>query len=541
MIKCSYLRYIITLISFWAGLSLYAQKSCDSLFTILDREIELAPTYIDERVKLIEALKSGSSSRLISEEYSLYRQIYNLYRSFQADSAYRYAVKCYDIAKELDQNNIVVEARSQILFSLLSSGYFKEGVEIIETTNCEGTDSLIRAEFYGYAARLYSDLSYDRKLEPFSTRYSEQSAAYCDSAMALLSPDSYEYLAMEALQAADTSLESRIDNFNKLLALSGCKEHNFAINSANLANLHLMQGDSLRAMEYWIESAIVDTRLSIMETTAKRDLAKLLYWQGDSKRAIHYIHSALEEAGYYNAKQRLLQINDILPIIERSHHSTITRQNESLSIYLLFVVLLVVLLIIFSYALHRKSRTIKLSNETLEQKSCQLEQMNSLLSQMNRQLLEKDKIKDIYIWESLNSNSQYISNMESTLDRITNRLRQQNQIQLLRGIGIQTIIKRERQELLGSFDRALLLLFPNFIDQYYSLFDLVDMVGDDNRSLNSEMRIVAIIRLGITDSEKISQLLNLSVNTIYSYKTRIKSRCTIKDEELESVITRVIR
>ena len=532
------MRYILTIIFTTFCSIISAQNNCDSLLQVLNNEITKAPEYVAERIRFIDALKSDDK---IDSDYSLNRQIYNLYRSFQYDSAYTYAAKSLQIANSDGNPNLILESRSNLLFSLLSSGYFKEGIDIINSTDSSKGDSLVKADFHSNAARLYADLSLYHNSETFSKNYNKLSILHYDSAMMFLPIDSYAYRAISAVKTSKKPLSERISDYKELLNITSPDEHEFAINSANLANLILTQGDTTLAIEHWIKSAIVDTRLSIMETTAKRDLAKILYAKKDIDNAMKYISASLVEANYYNAKHRLLQINTILPIIEKSHLTIIERQKDSLIISLLLVAVLAILLIILIYTLYRKNKTINQAKNSIELKSTELEKMNELLHRMNCQLKEQDVIKNTYIFESLNTNSQYLSNMESMLRKIVNTLRQNDKLHLLRGIGIDERVKEERQQLLTSFDRAFFILFPNFIEQYNTLFSEESSVQlDSNKSLNTEMRIVALIRLGIKESDKVAQFLSLSVNTIYTYKAKIKNRCIIKNEEFDDIIMSVI-
>ena len=42
--------------------------------------------------------------------------------------------------------------------------------------------------------------------------------------------------------------------------------------------------------------------------------------------------------------------------------------------------------------------------------------------------------------------------------------------------------------------------------------------------LNTDLRILAFMRLGIEDSSRIARVLNYSLNTIYAYRNRMKAR-----------------
>jgi DNA-binding NarL/FixJ family response regulator len=91
-----------------------------------------------------------------------------------------------------------------------------------------------------------------------------------------------------------------------------------------------------------------------------------------------------------------------------------------------------------------------------------------------------------------------------------------------------------------SFDETFLKLFPNFVERFNLLFDEADRkMPPNDHSLTSEMRIFALIRLGINDSERIAKFLDYSVHTVNTYKTRIKNRSTAENDKFESLIMQI--
>ncbi|MNE71853.1 hypothetical protein D3C80_1677560 [compost metagenome] len=150
--------------------------------------------------------------------------------------------------------------------------------------------------------------------------------------------------------------------------------------------------------------------------------------------------------------------------------------------------------------------------------------------------MEAEKIKEEYIGYSFHINSKYIDKIERFKKNIDQNLttRKFDEIKLhLNRIDP----KKEREELYHGFDKVFLRLFPHFITNFNSLFKEEDQIKLSGiELLNTELRIFALIRLGITDNEKIAQILDFSVNTIYSYKTRIKNRSLVPNEDFEDRI-----
>jgi DNA-binding NarL/FixJ family response regulator len=98
-------------------------------------------------------------------------------------------------------------------------------------------------------------------------------------------------------------------------------------------------------------------------------------------------------------------------------------------------------------------------------------------------------------------------------------------------------LQNERQNLYKNFDKIFLKLFPHFIEEFNKLFKAEDyMVLEHGELLNTDLRIYALIRLGITDSEKIAKFLDYSVNTIYTYKTKLKQKTIVSRDKFEDYV-----
>ncbi len=168
-----------------------------------------------------------------------------------------------------------------------------------------------------------------------------------------------------------------------------------------------------------------------------------------------------------------------------------------------------------------------------------IQEQNKTLTSFNSKLIEANEIKDIYIAQSLYGNSEHIDKLERLYKTINRKLitRQYDDIYLYIK---ESDLKKERENMFSSFDRTFLKLFPNFIEEYNKLFNPQDQVNTDSeKELTAELRIFALIRLGITESERIARFLDYSVNTINTYKTKVKNRSIISNEHFEECIMKI--
>ena len=98
----------------------------------------------------------------------------------------------------------------------------------------------------------------------------------------------------------------------------------------------------------------------------------------------------------------------------------------------------------------------------------------------------------------------------------------------------------ERKSMFVDFDETFLKLFPHFVEKYNELFDEIDQKEPESpQRLTTEIRIFALIRLGITDSDRIASFLNYSVHTINTYKTRVKNRSKVDNKLFEQRIMEI--
>ena len=235
-------------------------------------------------------------------------------------------------------------------------------------------------------------------------------------------------------------------------------------------------------------SAIQDIRSATRETTAKKELSSYLYGKGDVLRASRYIQIALEETNFYNARHRKMEINTILPIIEKQRLTLIEERKREVTISLAVMSLLVISLLVTLSIIYKQMKKLKTAKQSIQQ------QFNEI-SEVNGKLQESNEIKDQYIFQSLYGKSDYLDKVENLLKKQDRKLkaRQFNDLQITHK---EFDIKSERENMFSSFDQTFLKLFPNFLTEYNKFFRPEDQVIlDEAGNLPPELRIFALIRL----------------------------------------------
>jgi tetratricopeptide (TPR) repeat protein len=529
----------------------YGKSDIDSLFRELNKAIDKAQIYDAQKLKQIESIKKslglvGNSQ--LTAQYDFYLKLYEAYKIFKFDSAFTYAKKLEGIASALNDPSKVAHSRNKLFFVLLSAGMFKEASDITNQISIKGQPDSIKADYYSLLARYYYDLA-DYSNDQFHTpEYLKIGNQYLDSALALFPVRSFESIYFNGLKSLKTERwEKASSYFRSLLNRQDITDHQLALVYSTLSHIYLRGGERQTAVSHLIRAAIADIRSSTKETFATFNLAQTLFEQGDFEKAYTLIEKAIEDASFYGARQRKVQVSEILPIIQSTKISYIEKQRKTWIIYgavatfILVVLVYLVIVITRQYNKLKKADRIiseahndlRAANDKLNDMNAHLQQVNSQLFEVNNKLLEANKIKEEYMGYFFNINSSFFQKIERFKKAIELKVadRKLEEIKVL----IHNIdIKSEREDLLKSFDRVFLKLFPNFVEEFNALFHEDDQIElKEDELLNTELRIYALMRMGITESEKIAQILEYSIKTIYAYKTKIRNKTKVPKEEFD--------
>jgi len=516
----------------------------------LDHVMERRYTYyklhehkIDSLKKIETTIKPGE----LEKRFKICHELFNAYRSYQNDSARIYVEKELDIAGRMANPEHMVSAQYDNVFAYMSKGDFTNAVNVLNETTFSNVSDSLKAEMYVLAARLYSDLS-NFTSDKYEDGYAKKSYAYGDSAATIAPPGSYaSQFATYFLHGYMQNKEERIATFEKIIDRDDVSPSIKAMIYSMLGDLYISDNQVEKGLIFKAESAITDIKSAIRETTSKHFLAYELFRMGDVNRATKYIHVALEDAESYNAPQRKAEIGRSLSLIEASRYSTVKEERDSLWIILAVTFVFIFVIAGFLIFIRRKNLQLKESsliiqhqNEEIRKRNADITKANDQLRELNSKLGESIKIKDEYLGYVFYLISEYIKKIESLYKIVNLKLKIKQPYDLLKAFPASDI-RLEKEKMLKEFDRIFLSLFPSFVEQYNQLFDesSSNAVEMADGILTPEMRIFALIRLGVKDTNKIAQFLNYSVNTINTYKTKAKKRSIVSNEEFEARIMKI--
>lgn len=504
---------------------------------VLDSFIQKREDIQKEKEAKILLLKKELANT--QDKFLTYQKIYDEYKSFIYDSAFAYGRKLQDEAFRSGDPVKIASAKVKLGFVLVSSGMFNEALDTLLTVNRNMPDSLL-IDFYSVLSRTYYDLVDFNRDNYFTERYTKLGNQYVDSALMLSEKGTKQHHLLLALKHLRLEqIDSARQEYEYILASFNLTDPEIGIAASTLGYIYQRKSRIADAIEMLIVSSISDTRACTKEALALLNLAELLYNIGELSRAYEYVKLAMDDANFYGARHRKIQVAAVFPIIEGNRLDTVEHQRKVLVGYAIAITILTILTIIFAIIIYKQFKKIKEADHRIKLANTNLQNANHLLQQVNTHLLEANKIKEEYIGYYFNINSEYLVKIEAFKQAIDNKL-MLKKFDDIRFVVNNINLKKEREELYFSFDKIFLKLFPDFVTTFNSYFPEEDqIVLKEGQLLNMELRIFALIRMGIHDNEKISKILNYSINTIYNYKARIKSKSLIPNEEFEQKIMEI--
>ena len=303
----------------------------------------------------------------------------------------------------------------------------------------------------------------------------------------------------------------------------------------------------MKEKEYLCLSAIADIRSAIKDHASLWTLAELLYEDGNIERAYQYMRFSWNATKFYNARLRSWQSSGVLSLIDKTYQAMIEKQNKRLQMYLLLITGLLVLLITalgYIYSQMKKlsdaRNHLQLANGQLNALNEELRQMNDCLTSANVELSESNQIKEEYIARFIKLCSTYIDRLDAYRRMVNKKIAGGKVAELLKITRSQDALEEELVELYVNFDTAFLHLFPDFVKKFNDLLqENGRIVLKKDELLNTELRIYALIRLGIEDSSQIAEFLRYSVNTIYNYRAKVRNKARVSRDDFEDMVRKI--
>jgi DNA-binding CsgD family transcriptional regulator len=516
----------IIVFSLFASLA-NAQSLNDSLLQQLDYEISKRDDYEKKKIQYLESLKAMATVERGVAKFRLLSAIYDQYITYKYDSAFLYARRMQQVAEKIGDRRLVNSAKIKTSFVLLSSGLFTEALDTLKTIKTSALDDSLKVHYYNVIARACVDLADFTRDNFYGKQYAERANAYLDSALQYVDEDDIDFYLLKGLKSLHLrDMQTSRTLFETVLHKFQLTDRQYAVVASTLSFIYFYSDEETRSKEMLIRAAIADIRTCTKETIATTKLAEMLFNEGDIENAYRYIKIASDDAEFYGARQRKVQVATIYPLIEAKQLNTVESKRKSLLIYSSLITALTVSVIGFLVVISKQ-------NKKLQKARKDISVANASLTETNHQLQDANKIKEEYIWYYFNTTADYIGRFDALKKTLELKVATKKLDDIK--FTVESInIKRERDELYHNFDKTFLKLFPDFVTVFNTMFNEEDRIQlKEGQLMNTELRIFALIRMGLHDHEKIAKILDYSVTTIYTYKTRVRSKAIISGEEFD--------
>lgn len=492
----------------------------------LDTYLEKSDEYCIEKELKIKTIENLLHSRGVStsQQYNILGQLYEEYKSYNFDKAEEILTRQEAIARQMGNKSMIQNVILDKAMLYTTSALFLEANQLLQLIDTTSLDDSQKLHLYIIKQRFGTDYS-EYIGSPNEMRTAEY---YARRILANAPEDSYIYMSTKIIQLLK---QGRLEEAEKLnsecIATLNTHSHEYAIQTYWQGVICNEGGRTEDALMWWIRSAIQDIRGGVKDNASLACIATELIRTPEIKRAFRYVRLSLDDALYYNAKLRPLQIAAILPSIEEAYSNTVAqqeRQTGRLIILLGIIAAIMMAISIFAIAMYIKVRKfaaeISCKNQQIAEQYKSLSESDRTMRQTNLELAESNAAKEEYLGLFLSMSSGY-------LDKLKKHLSYEQ-------------MDKELKNFYNTFDTAFIQLYPNFVEDFNALLKEEDRVHlKKDELLNTELRIFALIKLGITQSSHIASLLRYSVNTIYNYRAQIKNSVIEDRENFEDRIKRI--
>ena len=547
-----------------ADTSKHALEENRKLLHSLDSLLEQQDLFVRVKEERIKQLKMQYSRvKDVKELYAMNRMVYLEYRVYDADSALHYINKNIQLAQQTNNRTWEVVSLLEQSFVLTSSGLLTEALKAVSDIQPEELPQNLRSEYFGRLCTLYSRLrDYSSENSQLSEHYNNLQKAFRDSVYLTATPDELRYWNCRAwLYMGTPEIEPVKQAFEENKQTLSNDSRKYSIATYNLSAIYRSENNESKYLENLILSAMADIRSVNGDIGSLQEIAEYLFKHGEIDRAYNYILYCSQKAMLFHNRVRIVKMSHLQNQIYKAYQEQSRTQQKRLqasliAVSFLFLVLIGALLFIRKQMRRLKEAYLKLdstnqklsvnmdalstAHQRLEEVNIQLKDLNTQLQEVNDQLRESNYVKEEYIGYVFNICSTYISKLEEFRKNINRKLKV-GQIEDVKAMtDSSATASNELKEFYQNFDTIFLHLYPDFVGDFNALLLPEERIElKEGELLNTELRIHALIRLGITDSVKIADFLHCSAQTVYNNRLRTRNKSIIPKEDFINAVKKL--
>lgn len=473
----------------------------------LNTTINSSEIYKKRKEAQLDSIKHLASVMVTPyDRWLAYVNISEGYRQTEADSAIVYAAKALDMASSLPDTVSSLKGELAFIDALATAGIFPPALHKLDSLGAVISDIEDKINYWHTARRCYSYImTWVENHDYYVNTYRKKYTACDDSLLHYLPPADhfYQFIYGERMVDEHKWGEARPQLENLIHTLP--QESNlYAMAAYQLAMVHRNKGDFKEFARYLALAAESDIKGSVHEGLALPTLANWVYKHGDIDNAFRYVNYILEDANSSNIRMRTPAIAPIIPLIDTDLRNRTLSSHKHMLLYVIITTILfiatIILLVYTFYSLKKR----RISQEKLAASSKKLES---------------------YVGNFIGLCSNYAARLDQLSKLVIRKVAAGQSDDLVKIVNSGKFAEEDSDEFYRLIDKALLDIFPDFVERINSLLmpDRRITISDDE-PLTPELRIYAFVRLGVDQSNRISQILGYSVNTVYAYRNRMRNR-----------------
>ena len=562
------MRYILLIISFLFCLPIYSEVSysreLEEIFSKLDEMILRREEYRgmkEERIRMLQ--KQFNNQVSIEESFYVNKLFYEEFYVYNADSAMAYADKNLDIALQLKRKDWEYVWKINKSFLLTATGLLKEAEDELKSVPVKELSGDVLTDYYGQMVYLWSHFGQytGSQSENVQRSYLDKERMYRDSVYSVVKPSHPLYLWYKGCYfqyQGEDEMRKVIPELTQVLDSASLETRYDAMNAYILGSIYRDLGDMDNYMKYLAYSSMADITSCNKDIASLEELGTFLFSLGDIDRAYSYINYCLQNALFYNNRVRIMGISGIIDQINGVFQEHMRQQGERVRSYLVIVSVLSVVLLLSIIYIYYKLRQLATSRSKLREMNGELNRhvydlseaqkqlkevndklqaLNVELKDVNAQLRESNYVKEEYIGYVFSICSNYINKLEEYRKNINRKIKT-NQIDEVKAMTDRpTMAQKELKEFYKNFDAIFLHVYPSFVSDFNELLLPEErIVLKEGELLNTELRIYALVRLGINDSVKIAEFLHCSPQTVYNNRLKVRNKAIVPKEQFAETV-----
>ena len=538
--------------------------STQQLLDSLDSSLGKSAAYTAEKERRISSLRRRLSQTANPEQrFWISRNLVDEYSSYNSDSALHYIDASTAVGRQTGRREWVDEMNLNRAYIYAATGLLSEAESALNEVDPRQMTPALATEYYNRLLFVLTHKDQYLGKNSLTRPYSERAKAMLDSVSRLMQPSDPQYIWFLAWRSMTDPAKTReaIPVVEKALENSTYSTREEAMNAWILSRLYELTGNSDMMMRYLILSAIADVRTSNKEIASLEEISNRLYQSNDLERANDYISHCLQLANDYKSRVRVGRLADLQYHITKAYSQRNERQRRKLNVYFIIALVFAAGLAVAMLFLYKQNRRIHRSKTELDRSNAQLNSKVEELSQTRRQLKEaNDRLeilyrnvrdeagelaagndaKERYIADIFAICSDYISKLDEFRRNIYRKIVAHNFDEVKELTKSHELSHGEIKELYQNFDSIFLKVYPNFVDDFNTLLRPDERVAMKKPGvLTTELRIYALVRLGINDSVKIARFLHCSTQSVYNARMKMRNKSDISKEQFAEAVRRL--